>query len=779
MSLESKFNASTDFIGVLSVGTALISAVLLITPVRGVGYIGIGSGIGAFTASVVSKNKHLQIVDQHIKGIKSLHSAELSTKESENITHTATINQLKATVNSLRSSNKNLETEKEAHMLELSRFQTHTDTLLNQNHQLRQHIERVTGEVERLLELSRTAVEETLDEWDSKLTSLVTTKREQYPKLTERLDELLGEAKDLLAEYAVKFAETPKKWDSLADLLSLYYCINDDLSHVKTKAIQAIAKLTTQETQLELQEVSEILEEWQESDLVPRERVKGLVDKYEAMLQEFRIDLTQRFETAMNIATGMEAGINQDEEFFLRLRMQIKRLEGEVQELQGKVNHLSKPLEYRPATRQDMKVSNIITRYFEALGVILDRAGSDYKGYEAILWFFTDRNPRLILCDELNEHSDRLQALSHTLNSPQFKLDPESGLISVTVALSKKPKADSKDIDRLWIPASQFEPTVKGWSRVRLTGGSESGKSPTAENLAVAILKNRPGVPKLHNPQHDSVKNYWSIPVVGTSHKDSENGIASLAKQVNARANGEESKDIFELSIFDEIDSTMSHTKGKKSVIGGNVNFIIKQASHQNLGAIFIGQNANVSEYPGMDRSDWNSAVNVHIGANAYDAIQNSNRFTHDEQSKLKQTADTITEFCTQKNDELGLDKTDPKAYRFALVIEPNKKPYFIELPAFGTYTFEQCQASGQGETSASSSVPHSSQDACTVTITGMRDTSGHSPMLGIGTSPDTSQKPTCPHCGSTQVRSKGDKWLCLNTEHSSVAPDKPKSWKK
>jgi hypothetical protein len=172
---------------------------------------------------------------------------------------------------------------------------------------------------------------------------------------------------------------------------------------------------------------------------------------------------------------------------------------------------------------------------------------------------------------------------------------------------------------------------------------------------------------------------------VGTSHNDSENGIAELAKKVDLRSS-------FELYIFDEIDSTMSHTKGKKSAIGSNVNFIIKQASHQNLGAIFIGQNANVSEYPGMDRSDWNSAVNIHIGANAYDAISNSNQFTAEEQGKLKAAADKLTGYCQTKNDELGLDRTNPQAFRFALVLEPGKKPYFIELPSFGRYAHDMIQ---------------------------------------------------------------------------------------
>ena len=341
----------------------------------------------------------------------------------------------------------------------------------------------------------------------------------------------------------------------------------------------------------------------------------------------------------------------------------------------------------------------------------------------------------LVLASELNEHSERLQGLTHVLNKPEFKLDGETGLMTLLVRWGNKPKADINDISKLWIPAAKFEQTVKGWSRVRLTGGSESGKSPTAENLAVAILKHRPGIPKLYNPQYDSVKNYWTIPVVGTSHSDSEKGIASLATQVDLRANGHQSRDEFELSIFDEVDSTMSHTKGKKAVIGGNVNFIIKQASHQNLGAIFIGQNANVSEYPGMDRSDWNSAVNVHIGANAYDAITNSNRFTAEEVNKLKQTADKVTEFCHEKNTELGLEKTDPQAYRFALVIEPNKKPYFIELPAFGTYTFDQLQQHQQAAPDNAKQSPESLKKRIS-TASPMDIQSGY---VGSG----------CPGCGS------------------------------
>ncbi len=191
MSLGSKLKASTDFIEVLSVGTALISTVLLVSPVQGVGYIGIGSGIGAFTASVLCKKKHLQVTEKHINGVTSQYSFELSAKDDEIIGQKTTINHLKTTVDSLRSNIKALEFNKDNQEAEVTKTQKYVDALLNQNQILRQDIEQVTNELDRLIDLARTTVDEALDVWKSKLSSLLRTKRELYPKLAERLDELL------------------------------------------------------------------------------------------------------------------------------------------------------------------------------------------------------------------------------------------------------------------------------------------------------------------------------------------------------------------------------------------------------------------------------------------------------------------------------------------------------------------------------------------------------------------------------------------------------------
>jgi hypothetical protein len=56
------------------------------------------------------------------------------------------------------------------------------------------------------------------------------------------------------------------------------------------------------------------------------------------------------------------------------------------------------------------------------------------------------------------------------------------------------------DINKIWKTSDKFKSIVKSWSRVRVTGGSESGKSPTAENIAVCILLTRGGSAELFNP---------------------------------------------------------------------------------------------------------------------------------------------------------------------------------------------------------------------------------------------------------------------------------------
>jgi DNA repair exonuclease SbcCD ATPase subunit len=292
--LEAKFNSATDFLGVASLGGVILSGILLFTPVKAMGYIGIGGGLGTFAASVVSRKKHLRVAEQYVSQMYKDYDGELTDKESQIYQLTDTVQDLKGTIHNLQN--------------ETARFQElaeKIESLTRQNESKDNIIEQVTGELDRLIQLARTAVEESLDEWETKLSSLVDTKKDQYPKLAERLNALLDEGQGKLAEYALKLAQTPLKWDSLGDLLSLYYCLNDDLANIKTRMIQAIAKLTNQQTQHELQEVEEILQEWQTANLVPRDKLEHIIRNYEAALNEFRTDFSSRFDATHQFALGV------------------------------------------------------------------------------------------------------------------------------------------------------------------------------------------------------------------------------------------------------------------------------------------------------------------------------------------------------------------------------------------------------------------------------------------------------------------------------------------
>jgi menaquinone-dependent protoporphyrinogen IX oxidase len=404
--------------------------------------------------------------------------------------------------------------------------------------------------------------------------------------------------------------------------------------------------------------------------------------QHEAILSEFQ----QKNQKALTVLTSQSGALDiLQHQVMTETEQEVRSLLEEIQRLQGQIKLLQQPFNFNPATRYDHIMANVIINYFWRMGVVLDRAHTDYKGWESIVYFHTDRSLRSMVASELNDHSDRLQPLLKCLNVPKFEWDGELGLMKVRLQVMNKPKEipTQQDISKIWKPATRFEELVKGWRRVRVTGGSGSGKSPTAENLAIAILKHHPGQVKLANPMHVSVKNHWSIPVTWTSHDGSCDGIKELANRVENRAQGQESQDEFILYIFDEIDTTMTEHREIVSILMS----AFKQTSHQNLGIISTGQNANASNYKGSDRSDWNNAVNVHIGSNAYDAITNSNSINSTEANRLKEQADKLTTYCEVKNAELGLLEDDPRALRFAIVMEPGKRPYFIELPEFGTYT--------------------------------------------------------------------------------------------
>lgn len=557
--------------------------------------------------------------------------------------------------------------------------------------------QQVHASVETLAVGVKTTMAEAVTEYRDRLTDSIEATIRLRTELAPTLKQLAAEVKHVAADHLNHVARLTHSSDLktfFVEALKLLQQELEELSALKVKYRNAIntgdklryqsqieakdSAIKTQEAKT--QQLQQDLARFQ-SNFIPR-------SQHEAILSEFQIKKDAVFNGLAQQAEALETELNGDTDAYIqKLLSQIDLATREIASLKGQVEELRQPHNFNPATRDDLRMGNQIIEYFWLHGILLDRAGSDYRKHEAVLHFHTDRNPRLILPSELNEHADKLPQVLRCLNTPKFDYDSESGLMSVKLALSRKPPISAEDVSRLWKPKSQFEKLAAQWIRVRVTGGSEAGKSPTAENIAVCLLKAHPGNVKLSNPQYHSRKNYWTIPVTWVSHKESVEGMRELADRVEKRSTGLEGFEAFVLYLFDEIDSTfVKHKSASQYVLSA-----VKQASHQNLGMVFIGQNANASEYPGMDRSDFENCVNVHIGSNAKHAIENSH-MSSDLKSELQKQSDKLLEFCEAKNSELSIDRADPQAYRFALVIEPQKKPYFIELPYFGSYTFDQVQ---------------------------------------------------------------------------------------
>jgi len=574
---------------------------------------------------------------------------------------------------------------------ELEKLQSSFNSLMADYDDLDQELQEARSDLLAIKKINRESIIETLKDSLSELingiTRLVPYLVKKYETNTDwdiLLAELKKEAHELLTQIQVLREDEDSTNDQIISMaLALQHEIFTKSNSLKAKCYKEIIN----HFEKQLRNLIPITEHEEELNKL-KQQIVNLKDYYSGNLKSVQNEFSQVADSVVvaykqDFKEVIDNGTSQVQE--------IEYLQSEIINLNNRIKELSKPLKF-PGLSEQSRIGNAIIDYYFRLGYVLDAI--DFTGTELgyKLLFHTSRNgSRFISTELLNEgdNTAKLKEVSASLNTPMFKHEERTAYFSLSIQTKYKQKNNAEDVSKLWISADKFQQIAKNWTRIRLTGGSESGKSPTAENIAICIIQSRAGIAKLYNPQHNSSKNYWTIPVVGETHNDSEKGIAELAKKVDLRSNGTESRDIFELYIFDEIDSTMSHTQGKKSDIGNDIKFIIKQASHQNLGAIFIGQNSNVKNYPGLDRSDWNNAVNIHIGTNVYDAISNSNQFTNEEQGKLKVTADKLTEYCQQRNDELGLDKTNPKAYRFALVIEPGKKPYYIELPDFGKYTYD------------------------------------------------------------------------------------------
>jgi predicted RNA-binding Zn-ribbon protein involved in translation (DUF1610 family)/uncharacterized protein YoxC len=438
-----------------------------------------------------------------------------------------------------------------------------------------------------------------------------------------------------------------------------------------------------------------------------------------------------------------------------------------IDDLRKQNDELQKPLLAVGTSDYALAANRIANYYHQNYGYKLDVIHwiENETGYSIL--FATRRNPGLTE-EMLLPHNtqEQLAAFTNSLQGtlPKFTFNYQHSTVTLEITLRKPVKKDSSkdDIDKIWIPLSKFESYVRNWERIRITAGSTGGKSPTAKNLALAIMKGRKGQGeiKLYDPQHGSKKDYWDMPKAGTSHEDNVTGMGELCDQLDQRTKSPGNHP-FILYIFDEVDSTIAQERENNGYyyFRDKVTYSLKQASHQNIGAIYIGQACDASTIPGMSWSDWNNAVQLHIGANAGIWLDKAKTITGEDKTKLLEQYRKIQEYCDRKNEELGLDIfTDPGAYRFALAVPLTGLPKFIQLPDFDSYDYWDVMGDGSSNPNdlISSVLQEAEEEASTL---------------------DALASVICPHCNSQNVRRDGKNRQGEQLYSCKDCDVKPKRW--
>ena len=451
-------------------------------------------------------------------------------------------------------------------------------------------------------------------------------------------------------------------------------------------------------------------------------------------------------------------------------RIDAERL-GQIKELQAEIDRLSS-LRFAQGGTDEAKLSRRMHSWLEStLGIRLHHLKIDYLGANKHKFVFVNQSAGLKKFDALKDD------LSAYISLPivGIKANPDEAAIEITVCTTKVQPVKADEISRLVHDQTYFLRRSNHWPRAQFLAPSESGKTSSCEIIASEWAKAKKGKAYLHFPNEASVKNYLVSTVASKGTDECVLSFVGLVKRVDAIQNGSESPLTSpEYHIFDDSDTVIS-----KSLIEGisrdELLDFFTRASHCNIGFVLIGHSTGANRIPGMQHSDFNNLVRVYSGSNIMTALENTQVISSDRADSLKRQYEKIRDYYEEKNERLGLitmgEKASPGAYRFVLVVEPSKAPYFCELPPLDLLSKNKATAGlddGLSLEGDSSHQPTSGQQQPELKPLSDKDLAANSSHLAQQPSAEKSSKTggsalaakkpstnklTCPNCGSENVK--------------------------
>lgn len=288
--------------------------------------------------------------------------------------------------------------------------------------------------------------------------------------------------------------------------------------------------------------------------------------------------------------------------------------------------------------------------------------------------------------EDMAKHVHLLRIALRCDGLPKVRHNNKTGFIEFVIPQGHVEPVSEKDICRLLKSADVFVRNSASWQRSRITGGSESGKSPTSELLAYSMVGQLDADLYFHNPVTNSLKAHMTLPQVSSGDEECLAALLQLGADLEAMSNGTKSRpDRFQFHIFDEVDTLIT---GSTEAINA-IELIIKRGSHYGIGIALLGQSDAVTVFTGMTHSDMNNLVQIAIGENARTFIDKMQGVSADDKKKMEDKRRLISDYCNAKNKALGLIASgrnqDAEAVRYCAVKAPNQPVIFYELPPFGS----------------------------------------------------------------------------------------------
>ncbi|MBD2123277.1 hypothetical protein [Trichocoleus sp. FACHB-262] len=633
-------------------------------------------------------------------------------------------------------------------------------------------------------------------EYRDRLLSSIEATTGQRTDLVPQLKRLAAEVKHVATDHLNHITNLSPSSDLKAfvdEALRLLQQEFEELSALKVKyrnVINTGDKLHYQsqlaEKQVELDELQQGLTRFQQ-DFIPR-------SQHEAILSEFQVKKDEVLSSLAQQVEALEVELNGDTDAYMqKLLQQLDRATREIANLREQVDQLRRPQTFSPATRDDLRMGNQIIEYFWLHGILLDRAGSEYCKHEATLYFHSDRNPRLILTSELNEHAEKLTQITrcHNEKPPEFKYDPESGLMSIWLQLSQKPPVDTSAVLKTIGSAQDFLKYLSSNPiSYRIIGDKGRGKTPLMAVMVAHFLKiggrkgNVPNGMKMSKllvgvsyPNADfSQKDKGRYPLepflFARTDEQCKKAIAQIYQDYQMRRDptkGEFVDNFFQLWVIDEADNTLDFSaEGSAS----KMRSIFNDGGHANIGWIFAGQSVNTRVLRGWTNDDRKKSTEIILEAakiRAWAEEYGSDYYSSDRLKSLLANVDAIREVIEKENAAIG---DEAKRLRIALVADPISPKLFL-LPSFDSAEFDletylEVRREADGILSGTGS---NLFQAVSNTVNQSQSTVSNSTIPGIPV--ESPHVGVCPECGMESSDRKGkpeagkQRYFCKNPKCS------------